>query len=129
MARTVVGALVAGFLLVPAAVPAGAQDLDNGQRLFRACAFCHSLAPDGPRRAGPSLYGLFGRRAGTVEGYRYSPALRDSTIVWTEDTVARLFEVGPEAMTPGSKMPPQLLPSSADRADLVAYLKEATAVR
>jgi len=116
----VLAALIAGPAL------GDAPDPEHGKALFRACAFCHTLTPDGGNRAGPTLWNLFGRPAGAVDGYRYSAALKDSGIVWNEDTVARLFEVGPDAMTPGSKMPLQTIPSASDRADLVAYLKAAT---
>ncbi len=74
----------------------------------------------------PLKGGLFGRRAGSVPGYPYSRALAESGITWTEETVARLFEVGPEALTPGSTMPLQRLPDPADRAALVAYLRAVT---
>jgi len=122
------GPLAAVLALLSATGPAlGEQpDPEHGKAVFRACAFCHTLTPDGGNRAGPTLWNLFGRPAGVVDGYRYSTALKDSGIVWTEDTVARLFEVGPDAMTPGSKMPLQTIPSASDRAALVAYLKAAT---
>ena len=120
------------ILLMPAAVSAAADTLPPGdpaagQALFRACAVCHTLTPDGGRRAGPTLWHLFGRKAGSVEGYRYSPSLKDSGIVWTEDTVSRLFEVGPDTLTPGSKMPIQRIDDAQQRADLIAYLRQATA--
>ncbi|HYG87585.1 MAG TPA: c-type cytochrome [Azospirillum sp.] len=109
-----------------AADPLPAGDPAAGQALFRACAMCHTLTPDGGNRAGPTLWHLFGRRAGSVEGYRYSASLRDSGIVWTEDTVARLFEIGPDTLTPGSKMPMQRIDDPQKRADLIAYLRQAT---
>jgi cytochrome c len=105
-----------------APVPAGHE---RGAALFRACAVCHTLTPDGGNRAGPSLLGVLGRRAGTLPGYAYSPALAGSGIVWTEETVGRLFEVGPDVLTPGSKMPLQRVPDAADRAALVAYIRAA----
>ncbi|AWJ87149.1 cytochrome c (plasmid) [Azospirillum sp. TSH58] len=121
---------LAVLLLLAAGSPAlgdDAPDPERGRTLFRACAFCHTLTPDGGNRAGPTLWGLFGRPAGAVEGYHYSPALKGSGIVWDEAAVARLFEIGPDVMTPGSKMPMQTIASAADRRDLVAYLKGATA--
>ena len=125
------GRIAAAALMVAALVPARTAlsdpDPERGKAVFRACAFCHTLTPDGGNRAGPTLWKLFGRPAGTVDGYRYSDALKASGIVWDEATVARLFEVGPDVMTPGSKMPLQTLSSDADRADLIAYLKAATA--
>ena len=61
-----------------------------------------------------------------MEGYRYSASLKDSGIVWTEDTVAKLFEVGPDTLTPGSKMPLQRIDDAQQRADLIAFLRRAT---
>lgn len=110
---------------LPAAVPA--DDGSRGARLFRKCAACHTVTPEGGHRAGPTLYRLFGRKAGSRPDYPYSAALERSDLVWNEQTIARLFEVGPETLTPGSKMPLQRMPSAADRAELVAYLKQITA--
>jgi cytochrome c len=99
----------------------------RGAAAFRKCAACHALEPDGGNRAGPTFHGLFGRRAGSVPGYAYSRALKESGIVWTEETVGLLFELGPERFTPGSKMPIQQMPDPADRAALVGYLRAVTA--
>jgi cytochrome c len=99
------------------------QTAGRGPELFAKCSACHTLTADGGNKAGPPLAGLFGRRAGSVATYAYSPALRESGIVWTEETVARLFDVGPDRFVPGSKMPLQRLPNPRDRTDLIAYLK------
>jgi cytochrome c len=109
---------------VAAAMP---DDGSRGAQLFRKCAACHTITPDDGNRAGPTLYRLFGRVAGSHPDYPYSTALEESDLVWTEETVARLFEVGPEVLVPGSKMPLQRMPNAEDRADLIAYLKEVTA--
>lgn len=97
----------------------------RGAQVWRACAVCHTLTPDDAGRAGPSLHGLFGRRIATAPGFAYSDALRRLDIVWTPDTLSRLFELGPEAYTPGSRMPDQRIPDPADRAALVAFLAAA----
>ena len=104
-------------------------DGSRGGQLFRKCAACHTVTADGGHKAGPSLHGLFGRTAGSRPDYPYSAALRASHMVWTEATVAKLFEVGPQALVPGSKMPLQRMPDAADRAELIAYLKRVTAPR
>ncbi|HLT00566.1 MAG TPA: c-type cytochrome [Geminicoccaceae bacterium] len=108
---------------VTAALP---EENSRGAELFRKCVACHTVTPDGGHRAGPTLYRLFGRTAGGLADYPYSAALEQSDLVWTEATVARLFEIGPENLVPGSKMPLQRMPSAADRAALVAYLKRIT---
>ncbi len=95
----------------------------RGPRLFAKCAACHTLTGAGGNKAGPPLAGLFGRRAGSVADYAYSDALRHSGIVWTEETVGRLFDLGPDRVVPGSKMPLQRLPDPRDRDDLIDYLK------
>lgn len=97
----------------------------RGAEVFRACAVCHSLTPDAEQRAGPTLYRVFGRKIGTAEGYDYSPHLREMEIVWTPETVSELFEYGPTAYTPGSRMPEQRIPSASDRQALIEFLQRA----
>jgi cytochrome c len=92
----------------------------------RKCSVCHTVQADGSNRAGPSLHKVFGRRIGTLDGYPYSDALKKLDIVWTAETIGKLFELGPEAFTPGSKMPLQKMTSPAQREALIAYLKLAT---
>lgn len=107
---------------------ADADTMPNGERQFmRKCSICHTLTPDSARRAGPSLYDLFGRQAGTVRDYSYSDALDGSDIIWTADTIDALFDIGPEHYIPGTKMPMQRITGAQDRADLVSYLREETA--
>lgn len=104
--------------------------MDNGERQFaRKCSICHALTPGSDRKAGPSLHGLFGRRAGTVPDYRYSDTLDGASIVWNDDTIDALFDLGPDHFIPGTKMPMQRIADPADRADLIAYLRRATAPR
>lgn len=105
-----------------AGLPGPLDDGSRGAEVWRACALCHTLSPDDGHRAGPSLHGVFGRRIGTATGYPYSEALLGLDIVWTAETIAALFEFGPEAYTPGSRMPEQRLPDPADRAALVDFL-------
>jgi cytochrome c len=105
-------------------------EMTNGERQFvRKCSICHTLKPDGARRAGPTLYGLFGRQAGTVPGYRYSDALTGSPVVWEAETIDELFEQGPDHFAPGTKMPMQQIAELADRQDLIAYLRSNTGPR
>lgn len=107
---------------------ADADTMPNGERQFmRKCSICHTLTPGSARRAGPSLYDLFGRQAGTVADYSYSDSLDESDIIWTADTIDALFDIGPEHYIPGTKMPMQRITGAQDRADLVTYLRRETA--
>jgi cytochrome c len=117
-----IGSLVTGGPEDPLALYAG----DPGADVFRACVACHTLKPDEGNRAGPTLAGLFGRRIATVPGYNFSPALKKLAIVWTPETVSKLFEVGPAAYTPGTKMPEQTIGAAADREALVKFLQKVT---
>ncbi len=103
---------------------------DPGELEFRRkCSVCHTLTQDDANRAGPSLYAVFGRRAGTLPGYTYSKALLNSDVIWNKLTIARLFDDGPDVMMPGTKMPIQRLKSVGRRDDLIQYLERATAPR
>src|SRR4051812_7666613 len=106
--------------------PLAAYAGDHGAEVFRACVACHTLRPDQANRAGPTLANLFGRRIATLPGYNFSEALRRLDIVWTPETVSKLFEIGPALYTPGTKMPEQRIGSEQDRAALVQFLARAT---
>lgn len=114
---------LAGEPLGQGAAPGTADDGSRGAQVWRACAVCHTLDPDDGGRAGPTLHGVFGRRIATAPGYAYSDALKALDIVWTDDTIAALFDLGPEIFTPGSRMPDQRLPDPGDRAALIAFLR------
>lgn len=98
----------------------------RGEKLFKTCVACHTTEPDDGHKAGPTLHNLFGRIAGSHPGYHYSKTLRESDLVWTEETIDRLFDIGPDHLLPGTKMPLQRMPDPKDRADLIAFLKMAT---
>ena len=100
---------------------------DHGAEVFRACVACHTLSEKEIPRAGPTLAGLYGRRIASLPGYRFSEALKRMDIVWTPETVAKLFEVGPSTYTPGTKMPEQRIGSAEDRNALTDFLGRATA--
>lgn len=103
------------------------ETMENGERQFaRKCSICHTLTPGSARRAGPTLHGIFGRLAGTVDDYTYSATLDGSSIIWNETTIDDLFEEGPDNYIPGSKMPMQVIASPQDRDDLIAFLRRAT---
>ena len=88
-------------LVEAAGDPLAAYAGDHGADMFRACVACHTLGADQANRAGPTLAGIFGRRIATLPGYNFSDALKQLDIVWTPETVSKLFEIGPAAYTPG----------------------------
>lgn len=103
------------------------DSLPNGERQFkRKCSICHTLTAGSARKAGPSLYNLFGRLAGTVEDYNYSETLDNSDIIWSDETINDLFDIGPDHYIPGSKMPMQRIAKQQDRDDLIEFLRIAT---
>jgi cytochrome c len=116
-----VGSVVVGTPTDPLAAYAG----DHGAQVFRACVACHTLSPDEGNKAGPSLHGIFGRKIASLPGYRYSDALKRMDIVWTPETVSKMFEVGPMTYTPGTKMPEQKIGSADDRKALMDFLQRA----
>ena len=105
---------------------AGLDDGSRGAEVFKACAVCHTLDAGPSNRAGPTLHGVIGRRIGTAPGYRYSKDFASHDIVWTKETIAKLFEVGPATYTPGTKMPEQTVGTAEDRRALVDFIEKAS---
>jgi cytochrome c len=124
--NAVTGEPVDPLFLEAAGDPLAAYAGDHGAEIFRACVACHTLGAEQANRAGPTLAGIFGRRIATLPGYNFSEALKRLDIIWTPETVSRLFEIGPLAYTPGTKMPEQRIGSEQDRAALVQFLERAT---
>ena len=108
------------LLLAVAATPARAGDPARGELLYESrCIACHSLDAN---RVGPMHRGVYGRKAGSVPGFAYSPALTASSVVWTADTLDRWLS-DPQSLIPGQRMNFRVaLPE--DRADIIAYLKQ-----
>ena len=106
--------------------PLAAYAGDHGAEVFRACIACHTLSEKDVQRAGPTLAGLYGRKIASLPGYRFSDALKGMDIVWTPETVSKLFELGPNAYIPGTKMPEQRIGSAEDRKALTDFLRRAT---
>ncbi|WP_164940856.1 c-type cytochrome [Bradyrhizobium zhanjiangense] len=117
-----IGSNLSGTPADPLAAYAG----DPGADVFRACVACHTLSDKEVQRAGPTLAGLYGRKIASLPGYRFSEALKTMDIVWTPETVAKLFEIGPNAYTPCTKMPEQRIGSAEDRRALTDFLGRAT---
>jgi cytochrome c len=100
----------------------------RGQRVFNACAACHSLQAD-LNMTGPSLAGLWNRKAGSVASFsRYSPALKSANIVWSDKTLDDWI-TDPQHLVPGNQMTFPGIKDARQRADLLAFLKEATPPR
>ena len=114
-------ALLAGLLLAGVATSARAADPAAGQKIFRSqCGICHSVAARN-NMLGPTLFGVVGRKAGTVPDYTYSTANKTSGLTWDEATLERYLQ-NPKAMVPGTKMTYAGLKDPEKRADLIAYL-------
>lgn len=108
--------ILAGF-----GAPYTQADLENGERVFRRCAACHTL-PEGARNlVGPNLHGVFGREAGTVEGFRYSDAVQNADFEWTPDRLEEWL-ANPREFLPGNRMAFPGLRDEQDRHDVIAYL-------
>ena len=117
--------VAAATLLVLVSQPAWAEgDAAAGEKVYKKCKACHSLE-EGKNKVGPSLYGVIGRAAGTVEGYKYSTALMDSGLTWDDATLDKYLEK-PKELVPKTKMAFPGLKKEADRQDVIAYLKEAS---
>jgi cytochrome c len=120
------GALLCATALVATAISAALADGDaaRGEKRFEECAACHSVER-GSNGIGPSLHGLFGRKAGAIPEFRYSPALRRSGITWTPESLDS-YIADPQKAVPSNRMPYAGMLGAADRADLIAYLERAT---
>lgn len=111
-------------VLAPQAMAADGNPA-RGQRIFGTCAACHALQPD-RNMTGPSLAGLWNRKAGALPSFsRYSPALKSASIVWNDQTLDAWIE-DPQHLVPGNEMSFPGLKDARQRADLLAFLKEAT---
>ena len=97
----------------------------KGKRVFLRCRSCHTLEEGGRSLTGPNLWGVFGRQAGTFEGYRFSNALAEADFVWTPDKLNEWL-LKPKDFLPGNKMNFVGLPKQQDRIDLIRYLQVET---
>jgi cytochrome c len=124
MKRHVTTAAAVAFMLLASPPVLGAEgDPTHGEQIYRRCQGCHSIDAN---RVGPRHAGLFGRRAGSLEDYGYSDAMRGSGVIWDETTLDQ-FLTAPRKFIPGTKMPFAGIPDAQERTDLIAYLKKATA--
>jgi cytochrome c len=114
---------VAGAVIVASASGALAQDLAAGENSFKKCLPCHSVGADAKNKVGPVLNGLEGRKSGTIEGYNYTDANKNSGITWDE-AVFREYIKDPRAKIPGTKMVFAGIKNDNEVSSLWAYLKQ-----
>lgn len=113
--------VLAAAVVIGGAGAARAQDAAAGQAVFKTqCAICHSVVA-GKNMVGPSLFGVVGRKAGTIPGFHYSAANKNSGLTWDAATLNR-YLTDPKAVVPGTIMPYAGLKDDTKRADLIAYL-------
>ena len=114
---------VSPFAALPA--PYNTTDYARGRRTWKLCQSCHITAEGGGNLVGPNLHGLFGREAGTLEGFAYSPALQEADFIWTPDKVDHWLE-NPRTFLPGNRMTFAGVRKPDDRLAVVAYLMSET---
>ena len=123
--RKIIALTAALILTQPLATTAHADgDAARGEVRFQECAACHKLEA-GVNEVGPSLHGIFTRKAGELQDFRYSPAMKRSRIAWTAETLDQ-YIADPQGFVPANRMPYAGMAAASDRADLIAYLQKAT---
>ena len=113
-----------GFIAALAAFSAPALadgDATKGKKVFNKCKACHTIE-EGKNKAGPSLFGVIGREAAAVKGFKYSKAMKASGLTWDEETIAK-YLTKPKKLVPGTRMAFAGLKKEADIANVLAYLK------
>jgi cytochrome c len=117
-------ALGAALLLLQAGTTLAAEgDPAKGKQIFAKCQVCHSIE-NGVNKLGPSLHGVFGRKAGTLAGYNYTDAMKNSGLTWDEASLDK-YLTNPRKVVPGTRMVFVGLPKEQGRLDVIAYLKQA----
>ncbi len=123
--RILTGAIALAFA---AALGGGAAlaegDAAKGEKVFKKCKTCHTFDP-GKKKIGPHLKGIIGRKSASVEGYKYSKAMKAADVTWDEETLDK-YLTKPKAFIKGTKMSFGGLKKDSQRQDLIAYLKEAS---
>ncbi len=116
-------AMISAVAVLLMSSSASADDAEAGQKVFAVCKACHQIGENAKNGVGPELNGLIGRHSGSVEGYNYSAANKDSGIVWDEETF-REYIKNPKAVIPGTKMIYAGLKDEQKISDLIAFLKQ-----
>jgi cytochrome c len=113
--------VIAAGVMVALPTVALAQDAEAGKKVFVKCAPCHSIGPGAKNKVGPEQNGLIGRKAGSVEGFNYSEAMKNSGITWDETSLDE-YLTDPKKKIPGNKMVFPGIKDELQRGDLIAYL-------
>jgi cytochrome c len=117
--------LAAAAIATLATAPSRADgDPEKGKKVFAKCMACHTTEA-GKNKVGPSLHGIIGRKSGSLEGFTYSDAMKNAGITWSEAELDK-YLTNPKKDIPGNKMAFPGLPKPDDRANVIAYLKQAT---
>jgi len=114
---------VIGLLAIASTAPARAQDAAAGEKVFAQCRACHQIGPTAKNGVGPQLNGVIGRAAGSVAGYSYTPANKNSGLTWDEATFST-YIASPQAVIKGTKMAFAGVKDPQKVKDLFAYLKQ-----
>lgn len=114
------GVSLAAFALLWSGAGLAAGDPVKGKAVFARCAICHSVEP-GKNKLGPTLANIVGQKAGEVPGFNFSPAMKNSKVKWTPETLDQYLK-NPRTFMPGNRMIFAGLPNAADRENVIAYL-------
>ncbi|PWC35903.1 cytochrome c family protein [Azospirillum sp. TSO35-2] len=117
----VAGVTLGLFMMAPGS--AAAQDAEAGAKVFSQCKACHTIEAGGPNRVGPNLHGIVGRKAGSVDGFAYSDAMKNAGTSWDEASLDT-YLTDPKAARPGNKMAFAGVKNEQARKDLIAFLKK-----
>ena len=115
--------VIAGVVVAASVSGAAAQDLAAGENSFKKCLACHSIGEGAKNKVGPVLNGLDGRKSGSVEGFNYSDANKNSGITWNKDQFLE-YITDPKAKIPGTKMVFAGIKNEKERNDLWAYISQ-----
>lgn len=127
MRLSISAAAVTLALCLPA--PAFAQDAAKGETIFKKCQICHEVGPSAKVKVGPILNDVIGRKAGTLPGFAYSPAMKEAGekgVTWTDESISKYLE-NPRDFVPKNKMAFVGLKKEDERADVIAFLKKYSA--